>query len=301
MPKYAVGRRGLVAECICIRLHKEGVDYQDILTHPLYKLPHHIRTVVLKQVGSAKFRNSMRICSECEELYRHPLVIPTPTPNVTQLENGSVDTEEDEGGVYISMSTCRQAVLSMSPKLRAKLAFELARAECDQIRTDTLQLTKCPERRVFSTLSQSMDDVTSENQVLVGFLKGLTEYSIHNEYRLCKAKELCMALTTPVAILPLHFRETIILYALSRSKSAIELMTGQAPHGGYHTIRRALEMNCGKTKTDMDNTDGDSIVVFDNNQVLQRRWQIATSNTVTCSVITMIVHLEIDQQVSTEL
>lgn len=302
-------------QCICSSIHCKDADYSAARLHLLSKFRLDIQRQLLSKVGHHQSTKTDWICSycvteyidkifklgqECNGLTTIPIGNPEPELDATLMYPDESNTRHD---VYsVSLATLHQDIQAMPHNLRASLAKELAATEREHIRADTIIQTRNQGNHEIAALSTSLGNVNvnEKNPILLAFLEGLQGDSKApcSVYQLCKVIECCMALTVQVAVLPIHFREAILLYKITRSRMAMNVISGYAPHGAYTTIRNWLKKLTAKTDTDMAQADGDSIVIFDNNQVLQRRWQIAAQNTVNCSVITMMVFMEIDPLVS---
>ena len=105
-----------------------------------------------------------------------------------------------------------------------------------------------------------------------------------------------MQLILSVSVLPFHFREVVLVYSLTRSRMALSLLAAGSPNGSYTAVRKWLEQ-LGKLEGQTCTQSGDILAIFDNNQVLQRRWRISVDNTVQSSVVTMLMFIQIDAEV----
>ena len=75
--------------------------------------------------------------------------------------------------------------------------------------------------------------------------KNVIKEENHEKYQLCKTAEACVSLTTPLSVLPFHFREAIVVYGATHSKRAVNALHG--PCGTYKTIKNWLDkktLNC---------------------------------------------------------
>ncbi len=101
-----------------------------------------------------------------------------------------------------------------------------------------------------------------------------------------------MALTRQICILPYHFREIILTYNLTRSRTVVDLLGTCSPSGSYQSLKAFLSSLSNASPEVPKHSD--LLAVFDNNQILQRRWKITLDNSVQCHVITCVLFLEID-------
>jgi hypothetical protein len=112
-------------------------------------------------------------------------------------------------------------------------------------------------------------------------------------YQLCKVSEECMALTTEIAVLPFHFREVVLIYSLTRSILALDVLACSSPSGRYPTVRSIC---ADDTKEVPIPSKRDILLAFDNNQVLKKTWSISLTPKFASHVITMVVMFEIDSE-----
>ena len=117
-------------------------------------------------------------------------------------------------------------------------------------------------------------------------------------YRFCKGAEVCMALTTQISVLLFHFREATLLYTLTGSKIGVNLLASSSPYPSYKTLQTWNDDLAKDKSNDPGQQTGDIAAVFDDNQVLQRRWQIAVENNVRCNVITVVATTNVDKNTS---
>ena len=98
---------------------------------------------------------------------------------------------------------------------------------------------------------------------------------------------------------PLSFLQNINIYALTNSKLAANICGSLVPGGRYDTLSTWLSLQGG---SELKCPDGDIVVMFDNEQILMRSWNIKPDNTFKSSVITNIsaVTLDADSNLQTE-
>ncbi len=75
-----------------------------------------------------------------------------------------------------------------------------------------------------------------------------------------------MSLTTPIAILPFHFREIVVKYGITKSRLTLSFEAG--PSGSYQSAGHFLQQFVTR---ELD-LQGD--VGMTDNQIMVRRWQI---------------------------
>ena len=110
----------------------------------------------------------------------------------------------------------------------AKLSFHIGKLVSSKLKEDSLKLT-------YEKTLQSLTEVDplqylqNRNIILGNFLLGIKdsnirELSLNNRFIMCKTVESVMNLAAPHLLLPLHFRESVVLYSLTGSKIALALM-----------------------------------------------------------------------------
>ena len=207
---------------------------------------------------------------------------------------------------------------------RCKLAFALSSAEYDKIKVDGTNLST---KKSLSDLLSLKPPVylLNRNQVLFFFLSGLLPHSkrsknmindhgeitpplaIENHssdtYRFIKVVESCMGLTAQVNVLPFHFREIVLVHTITVFKLATNLLASSSPFASYNTLTKWYDTIATEKVITSTFKNTDLVVVFDNNQIMQRRWQILIGNTAKCNVLTMVIstpigngHLQSDKQ-----
>ena len=95
-------------------------------------------------------------------------------------------------------------------------------------------------------------------------------------------------------ILPQSFRHNLVAYSLSGSKLLLELNNSSMPCGSYTYLKNWLENNA---KNEIPFPDVDVRVVFNNEQVVGKRYMVSLDNPkVPISVITSHAYLELNNQ-----
>lgn len=113
-------------------------------------------------------------------------------------------------------------------------------------------------------------------------------------YRYKKCAESCLSLCNSTAIFPYSFREALLIYTMTRSRLAVSILAGSTPCGTYPSLKAWLQtLSCSQAF--IPKCSSDLLAVYDNNQTLQRRWNISLNNIVRSNVVTIVVYFEIDQ------
>ena len=89
-----------------------------------------------------------------------------------------------------------------------------------------------------------------------------------------------------------------MLYNVTKSKLALQLVASSGPYASYATLKTWLETLAGVRGVELSQQGpiGDLVVAFDNNQMLQKSWAIRVGNKFKCSSITMNVAFVMNSQ-----
>ena len=197
------------------------------------------------------------------------------------------------------------SVKQLTNEQRIRLAYELGLFEAKNRLSDTSLYKGKAMRDIQNLMELNLNDyLLSLNGVVRAFVCGIAEQDIDRSsknvniedktaYLLCKSVESILNLTSLHAVLPIHFRESVLLYVMTGSKLALLTVGGGSPYGSYQTVRSWLS-NLAKKPSEVP--QGDVMAAFDNNQIMKRRWRVQLNNTVHCNVVTMVVYFELDTE-----
>lgn len=82
-----------------------------------------------------------------------------------------------------------------------------------------------------------------------------------------------------------------LLYVASGSRNAVHLTGRGGPHGSYPIVREWIS---NQTPKPLQFPDGDCVLIFDNNKVIGRSWNIKVNHKTKLSVVTTICQLQYD-------
>ena len=217
---------------------------------------------------------------------------------VTNSKNFSIQTENVMLDItdleHISFENLSQVQIE-------KLAYALGKSQSCHVRSDTMELSS--RKTIDSMLKLDIGMYVRErNPVLIGFLLGVTNKALdffenkteppeqQTMYKICKTVESIMNLSAYRVLLPLHFRDTLLLYSLTGSKLALSILSSSTAHGSYTTVKKFLS-GLGH---ESNNTpfSKDEIYAFDNNQILHRSWSVNLESKFRCHIVTMVVKFE---------
>ena len=171
---------------------------------------------------------------------------------------------------------------------KVKLAFNLGileRANVHNFAADISQ--KYKNVSYMNTFDIKSYVLESHNIILNSFLNGLCpDLSQYKQMRSIETIVNCCVSN----ILPLHFRETLILYTMTKSKDALEMLCGESAYCSYSTImKRWLELLSKNDRQDIEKPMGNLIIANDNNQIIKKKWSIRLDNKCASSTVCMVV------------
>lgn len=111
----------------------------------------------------------------------------------------------------------------------------------------------------------------------------------NDDYRKAKCAEYLLHLLHPSAILSLCFMENLLMYNTTNSKQAANLLGDSGPYGHYDAVRLWLSQ---QSMDPLPFPEKDCVVIFDNNQVIGRSWNIKVNNKSRSSTVTTICQIE---------
>ena len=204
---------------------------------------------------------------------------------------------------------CVDSILSaMSTKEHEVLTYKLGLMQYENVKFSSHEATKLyrnvSEFQKFRVKHLQLN----QNKVIVKFIKGVTGIpkdeilTSSKEYMLTKTVESILHLGT-AAVLPLHFRESLVLYSVTKSKLALQILTYSGAHASYATIKLWLETLASQKCVESRELRpvGDIVIAFDNNQMLQKTWAVRVGNKFKCSAITMNVAFEMNSHGTLQL
>ena len=143
----------------------------------------------------------------------------------------------------------------------------------------------------------------SNTKIIQAFVSGLANQprppvesgtvSHARPYQMCKTVESVLNLSAVNLTLPAHFRESVILYIFTGSRLALKMMGSGGAYASYQAVKSWLT-SLASNPPEVPN--GDLVLAFDNNQVLQRRWKVRLRNGVKCNIVTVLVSCVIKEK-----
>jgi hypothetical protein len=188
---------------------------------------------------------------------------------------------------------------------RVEIAFEMGKIESAAVKRDHIQLN---EEKMMHDIDLK-EYISMRNPVVVSFINGLSGHDVHAlqrnpllepekgmMYSLCKTVESIMHYVDPNLLLPIHLRESILLYTTVGSRLALQIVSLGSGHASYQSVKNYVEKMSTAPQTSLS---GDILAVFDNNQIFQRRWQVKIDNKFVCNVVTIVVFFQLQQEGAT--
>ena len=118
------------------------------------------------------------------------------------------------------------------------------------------------------------DWLKGRNPILLAFLTSISESA--SSVALVHAINAIYFIAYARAIMPFLFAVNLVIYFLVRSKQVAQILSHHEPYGSYDNIRTWL----GRTsQTRLPAPTGDTVIAFDNEQVLCNTWRIHVANT----------------------
>ena len=130
---------------------------------------------------------------------------------------------------------------------------------------------------------------------LIELLKSICGIDIFDDkksYLLAKVVEQIYYIRNSRLILPLSFRESLVLYTLTYSKSATTLSCKTTPGGSYKTINGFLS---NEAADPILMSSGNMRCAFDNNQIIGKTYMIKGDNKVPTSIMTSTSFVKLDE------
>ena len=231
-----------------------------------------------------------------------PLVDTSPAANYKQYP---LDEQNDKH--------LKERILSMVENVsnKAQCLADIIKSINQQEQLELAKLLGREDRQTFSKamkgscgVYKNLDDLNSysskthiENTkvtLLFNFLMGLIGSLpvAADEFRFGVLLETLFSLVSSTSYIgPLSFLQNINIYALTNSKLAANICGSLVPGGRYDTLSTWLSLQGG---SELKCPDGDIVIMFDNEQILMKSWNIKPNNTFKSSVITNISAVTLD-------
>ena len=170
--------------------------------------------------------------------------------------------------------------------------------------SELLEVAKVLGKRIAGSISEDARNITKQqrvplkplnewlharNPILVTFLRNINESA--SSVSLVHAINAIYFIAYAHAIMPFSFAVNLIIYFLVRSKQVAQILFRHGPYGSYDSVRDWISRS---SHNRLPTPVGDTVVVFDNEQVLGKSWRIHVGNKMKCSVITSVLYLIVD-------
>ena len=216
-------------------VHRElWVDAEFPLRH-LPKVP----TMVLNVLNKYKIvqfevtrQTKRRLCEGCVEALPK-----SDDPCAPHQSSGIGALQTDD--IHILHQDVDNFVSDLPSELHQKLASSLGKFDSRAAKACAAQSNK--NRNLEHLMDFSCDQYAhdSNRPLSFDFIEGIVcgkpsnNNNPESSYKTGKSYESILALSSPVKIMPMHFRETVLLYSLTRSRLALSLLGGGSPYGSY--------------------------------------------------------------------
>ena len=306
--------------CASAQLHEEwGCPSDSPFQHRRVYIP--IQNKLLELVGKkrehAYHKKEPKFCTSCLDkvIELYPDLVEEPLPGtlasseslehsyaqeppskVSRLDTECANFEQQTENHIIDLDDIRIDRISEEHKIN--LAYALGIYERNDVTKQAKSLSK--DKSFEALLNISINDyVESFNCVVLAFVEGLCgkrhvtisenkelARTTQNSYQMVKTVESILNLSAPNVLLPIHFRESVVLYTITGSRLSLQILGGGGCHASYQSVKRWLQsLSIEKRQF----PEGECIIAFDNNQILQRRWRVKLNNQVACNVVTVVV------------
>lgn len=174
---------------------------------------------------------------------------------------------------------------------RSRLAYKLGSFEAKAVQLNGIE--NLYKDMSFMQQFKLDEYLTKFNPVLFAIIDGFTSKSSvkNKDYLVAKTLEMIYCVIFVNIVLPVCFLQNLLLYVASGSRNAVNLTGKGGPHGSYPTVREWIS---NQTSKPLQFPDGDCVVIFDNNQVIGRSWNIKVNHKTKSSVVTTICQLQYD-------
>ena len=142
---------------------------------------------------------------------------------------------------------------------------------------------------------ESVKDLNADKQLesiypgVYTFLSALSSEPYEQKVQILNAYEHISNLSNSYYIGPLNFALNILFHYITGSKQVLEMRSEYSPSGSYTKALQYTAMN-SKTPNKFEQ-NRDSVIVFDNNQLLSRSWDVKLNSKALISDITTIACL----------
>ena len=131
---------------------------------------------------------------------------------------------------------------TLSPIQIKNLAYQLGKSQHDLVKDETIELSTSKDLNSMIQLEVKLY-ANERNAAVLGFVLGIANKELdylekegnpnkpQDVYKLCKTVELVMNLSTLKFLLHLHHKVTILMYSLTKSKTALSILSASTAHG----------------------------------------------------------------------
>ena len=143
-----------------------------------------------------------------------------------------------------------------------------------------------------------MTYLMERNKTMVTMLLAMTQSTIHEDYyRLSVVLESIYKLRNANFLGPVSLLQNLTFLSMTNSKAAVDIIGSSGAGGKYTTLCRWLGSISSKPPTV---PDGDTLFVFDNEQIVGKTWNIKPQNKVRTSIITTVAAVQLDKEMRIE-
>ena len=252
--------------------------FMDDLRQSLQRIPSMARKAILKELIEIE----EDIDTEGAVRYSQALPVSEQVVLVTSLMNGSSSEELIKG-----------VIMSLPVDSLQLLAYNLLRGQVKDVLRD---------QQSFSQTYKSIEIVKNidreawlqrRNKVVTAVVDGISDGKKSNFQKCVAVEHLYSLADSDQSVLPFSFLVNLLLFTITNSRLAMSVVSKILPGGSYSTVTGWRD---GLASVPPPFPPGDSIVAFDNDQIVQRRWKVKVGQKSRVSILTSICQAAVNEK-----
>ena len=252
--------------------------FVDDLRQSLQRIPSMARKAILKELIEIE----EDIDTEGAVRYSQALPVSEQVVLVTSLMNGSSSEELIKG-----------VIMSLPVDSLQLLAYNLLRGQVKDVLRD---------QQSFSQTYKSIEIVKNidreawlqrRNKVLTAVVDGISDGKKSNFQKCVAVEHLYSLADSDQSVPPFSFLVNLLLFTITNSRLAMSVVSKILPGGSYSTVTGWRD---GLASVPPPFPPGDSIVAFDNDQIVQRRWKVKVGQKSRVSILTSICQAAVNEK-----
>ena len=131
------------------------------------------------------------------------------------------------------------------------------------------------------------------NKVVTAVVDGISDGKKSNFQKCVAVEHLYSLADSDQSVLPFSFLVNLLLFTITNSRLAMSVVSKILPGGSYSTVTGWRD---GLASVPPPFSPGDSIVAFDNDQIVQRRWKVKVGQKSRVSILTSICQATVNEK-----